>query len=75
MDVLQLAHAGSVRALVRLVRGYPRPVVIADGAEEAAVVLSPAAFEAILLGGGEGPFPSPRGGAADPLRVLDAGAG
>lgn len=75
MDVLQLAHAGSVRSLVRLVRGYPRPVVIADGVEEAAVVLSPAAFEAILLKGGGGRLPSPRGGAVDPLRALDAGAG
>ena len=52
MDVLQLSHTGSVRALCRLIRGTDRPVVVTDGVDEVMVVLSPSAFEAVLLRGG-----------------------
>ena len=62
VDVLQLSHAGSVRALGRLLRGTDRPVVVADGDEEVMVVLSPPAFEAMLLRGG----PEPRTVRRDP---------
>ena len=51
MDVLQLSHAGSVRTLCRLIQGMDRPVVVADGTDEVMVVLSPSAFEGVLLRG------------------------
>ena len=54
MDVLQLSHAGSVRTLCRLIQGMDRPVVVADGTDEVMVVLSPSAFEGVLLRGGRG---------------------
>ena len=52
MDVLQLSHTGSVRTLCRLIQGMDRPVVVADGADEVMVVLSPSAFEGVLLRSG-----------------------
>ena len=54
IDVLQLSHAGSVRTLCRLIQGMDRPVVVADGTDEVMVVLSPSAFEGVLLRGGRG---------------------
>ena len=54
MDVLQLSHTGSVRTLCRLIQGMDRPVVVADGADEVMVVLSPSAFEGVLLRSGQG---------------------